>query len=566
MVTKIGSILLLFFSLTVMAQDTTIAMRITDMQGSPIGNATVGVPFLLETTINGKVSAQAPVIKGLKKLHIEHQGVSTISSIINGVQSEKKMYRYVVRADKEGSIIIGPARIVVDNATISSSALTIHVGKEMQTNNLDEAYLHINADKQQVIIGEEIEIVIRFYYNKSVSFLGISEPVFTTFAKQPLKGPFSGSEQYKGRDVPYLEWRTTIMPEKEGVFTIPSIYALYRVENNRRTMQGFDMIAAFFNSAQQKSVHSNALTIKVDSLPEYKGTVHGVGTFDSLKAFIDQSSARLGEGIVFRLELEGTGNMQSIQSPALVMPETFTYYDSKSIVEEKKVKAGSRKKIFEYIVQARKPGMWVIPEQSFTYFDPTGKSYVTLTSNPVEVTIVEEKNNATDSKKDIVIQKSDATILSTNIPLHQRSWQKIVERQIPLDIFLWLLLVPLMVIGGYYCCVYIGSRKKIIKKYAFICAGKYIRNECQQGSCAQLYDIFVRLFAQLFDVPTTDITVDFMNSALQNAGSPQLSEEWNIFFTKIMACRFSSNIHHKQHCKELCNESSKWLKRLEKVL
>lgn len=574
MVTRIGKIIFFLGFTLVCAQqvNNTVTLRIADMQGSPIKQAALGVPFVIETIVAGpQVPLSTPVVERLKHFHIEHQGlVSTISSTINGVSSEKRIYRYIVRADKEGTFIVGPAIVNFSSGSLRSAELSIVVSKHVTPKRPQEVMLQFIADKPRVMIGQEVVVSIRFYYNSLATLIGVSEPIFNSFIVSPLKGPVAGCDIIDGQDVDYLEWSTVIVPQKEGEFTIPALKALYKVDRTSKNPHGFDMFAAFFNgSFEQKTIYSNALQITVDPLPAHQGPVHGVGNFYSMKAVIEQPTARVGEGIVFKLEVMGSGNFDSFQIPALALPKEFAYYDSKHFVEKDPL-LKKNKKIFEYVLQAKEPGVFKIPEQSFVYFDIRQNKYVTLASEPLEVTI---KANDPVYVPDDTAQKSP--VISDIVPAYKEAekgiplnytgpWKTTPRRGLSMELFMGILSGLIIVYGLLSLMPYWIDSRLVRKRRMFSKATQRLKKASYAGECAEIYTIFIDLCADIFKMPASAVTLDIIREKLRVSKTLSSQEEaWQKFFDKVMACKFLSN---ERSTPELFQESFAWINRLKELL
>ena len=258
--------------------------------------------------------------------------------MINGISSGQKIYRYTVRAQMVGTYTIGPARVAINNQIINSNVITVVV-EQHQVQNVTKlaAFLRIGTDKNYVVVGEKILFVMRFYAQPSIKLEGMAKPDLSAFSSEELEGPFSGKKEIKGKEFNYVEWRGNFFAKKPGSFVIPAVSAIFTGGDARRPSSAFgSMFNSFFNhNFNQKQIYSNALTITVDPLPKYDGTVHGVGRFKTIRAEVDHAGATQGEGIVYRLVIEGDADFESMQVPELQMPDELKYYDSKTFTRAK---------------------------------------------------------------------------------------------------------------------------------------------------------------------------------------------------------------------------------------
>jgi hypothetical protein len=578
MVRKIGNAFLaLMFMMSCHAQDTTVALDVLNQHGRPITEIGVGVPFLIEATISGNEQTSAPAIDRIKLVHIEDQGlVSTIKTTINGVSSNKKVYRYVVRADKLGTFTIGPARIRTSAGEIRSHAISISVVAAPKAINEDEAVVRLYCDKENVYVGQKVSFSVRFYYQKGVSLIGISEPQVP--GAQPLQGPFSGVDVIDGQRMNYLEWRSSYFPTTVGTLTIPAVRAAYKIPRTQQ-VHAFDFISSFFDAGfEQKYVYSNGLSLSVNPLPDNQDQVTAIGSFDNFQLLLDRTNARKGDGIVLSLSVEGDGNFDTMQTPSLMIPEGLTYYDSKSTIQE--LGNNRYKKTWEYIVQGTRAGTIVIPSQTFTYFDVVSAEYKKLKTKPVSLTITAQENadkqtsvdQATVAPKQTIKNEQVNVALSTStVPLmlngtinEYQSWQ-----------IQWLIF--------WLCClaagIFVAAAATIswYKRYCMVnatqnehaAAFKRARKELAQAkknglTKRELYDIFMRLFAKRASCTINEMTEERMIEQLTKGGCPpHLITQWEEFFRKC--CEYAFFIQDKQS-NNLNEQAEQWLIRLHDYL
>lgn len=551
----------------------TITMRLLDHNGEAVNQVAVGVPFILEVTVSSQQGAiEVPAVRGLQSFVVEHQTqVSTINSVMNGVRSTKKIFQYHMRADKQGSYTIGPASSIVDNQRIQSSLLTVIVGPHHMIGP-EQPHMQVLVDKNRVFIGEKIVCTVRFYPGTAANLEGISEPNFSSFSASPLEGPFTGSEYVDGLQRSYVEWRSILYPEKTGEITIPALVAVCRME--RKRSKRFDMFEHFFdNGLEQKQVYSNTLTVHVDELPSYAGHVHGVGTFTNVKAELDHEVAQEGEGIVLRLVLEGNGNFSSIDPLKLSLPDGLKYYDSKQYMQDDKKKNTKQRKVFEYIIQGTKPGVWVINPQIFTYFDPVDRTYKQLRSNERTLTITPLSSQSLSNKhNDTPLFTKQTSDPGSVCLLYDKCWYASEERRLPWFWFFFLLCVPILLVVGWYAHKYIKKYRKkntsrISSKYALKRARALLKKTQRDQDITGLHDIFIGFIAQRCMIETSQVSSEFITRRLQQLGcTPDFLVRWHLFFNELLQSKFGSVRHDTKQVMALYAHAEYWLNELYKIL
>ena len=401
----VGKICILFFSLAVICLDARVSMEIRTESGVK-NQVVVGQPFILDVIIDDVYgSIQAPAIKGLNRF-VARQSGSYMSSI-NGKSTAR--YSYEVRIDAIGSYLIGPAVVTHQQQEFISNEVRVDVVKDVsvasQKNKSNQAtelkaFLRLMVDTESVVVGQKIGCTLRFYYqDPSLSLYNMSIPGLPGFDIKEVSKLEQGSAEIDGIEYRYAQLRWDMYPTKPGEFIIPAHNADYEIPTKDNHL--FAGFFVFVNSrADRKRVYSNALTIKVSSLPYCGHSVQAVGVFERFSAEIKPGMAKEGEGMVLVMEIEGLGNLQAIAVPALKLPKSLKYYDSNSAIILPKHSDEFPKKRFEFIVQGMESGDCEIPEQLFTYFDIERNTYTTLRTSPLAVSIMP---GATSVKKDIVM-------------------------------------------------------------------------------------------------------------------------------------------------------------------
>ncbi len=405
---KIGKVFFLcFFSVVVFGQDKSVQLVVLDRYQNPIKQAEQGVPFLLQIIVENMPNAQLPTIPGLEKFKSKNQGDTRSTQITsyNGRHQtiEKYTYQYFLQADSQGTFTLGPVVLKDDGGNkITSNTVSIVVGDSVipLTDSLKKQsyFARITLDKKSVFVGQQLTVTVRFYYASGIEDLTIVEQPFTNFVVGAVSSaPVSGSTEINEQKYEYKEWTLKVYPKATGLLTIPAMKFIFRPQQDIR--HGFrGLFDVFINHEEQ--VYAAARTVDVMALPEFKkdAQVFGVGEFEQAQLVLKNDSGFVGDGLVAALTIQGSGNFEMMQAPALQLPEGLKCYDSSSQVAA--IDTQTSQKTFEYIVQASQSGTFVIPGQTLWYFNPKIKSYKSLRTKSAKVTIspkiVDEKSKKLD--------------------------------------------------------------------------------------------------------------------------------------------------------------------------
>ncbi len=556
-----------------------IRLEVRSSDGIAHNSAVVGQPFLIEAIIDGvQGSVQAPQIEGLDAFVARRTGM--YMSTINGVSTTK--YTYQVRIDKPGNYTVGPARLMHQQKELISNVVSVSVdtdqngsqktqSKSSKKNDL-KTFLRLKVDAERVVVGQKIKAILRFYYqDAALSLVNIGQSEIVGFDVKPNGNPIGGTEDIDGTRYKYAEWEWEMYPTKAGEFFIPAYNVDYEIASKDKQMLGGMFM--FMNARpERKRVYSNAVKIKVDPLPDADMSVNAVGVFEYFVATINPPVAKEGEGMVFSLEITGSGNIQGIKMPELCMPAELKYYDSHmSIIPVPGSDAYFTKKC-EFIVQGTKSGEWEIPEQSFVYFNTEKNNYVTLKTSSISVSI---QPSAHKRSKSMIShhekQKDNNVQVSSPIqPLNTQSpWYPVSQRE-PFSwvIFYCIMGIPVMYVGYpafFRWLLRFAVVKRRHKKRAIRQVYKKIMVCAQSGDNVLVHAIFMELYAFLMEEPVQKLSRERIEDHLRQCGfSEEELQEWRIFFEMSVHSAYAQ--HDSNNIYNLHEKAVKWLKRLETVV
>jgi hypothetical protein len=351
-----------------------------------------------------------------------------------------------------------------------------------------------------------------------------------------------------------------------GQLVIPAYFVDY---NKQLPMHnGLGHFAIFFGPRyERKRVYSNALTLQVRALPDEQRTVDAVGNFLAYRAEIQPAVAKKYEGMVLRLSIEGDGNMISLKEPVLQnLPDTFKYYFSKSMIENS---AFGQKKIFEYIVQGMQEGDWEIPEQTFAFFDVEGRTYKTLHTTPLFISILPGKVSAplpdASGHEPTSVQDGIASLIE------YRPSSYSMDSSLSLWWFVFLLVMPLLVSLCYVLLYRSGwlvqkVAPHYIKQRAFKLAQKQLARAYRYHDTRLLYGIFMQLIAHRLSIAVMQLSsADVNDIVAKSSWSDEKKHEWYAFFSKISQAAYAGAAGPKEVLR-LFHEAAQWLAELERII
>lgn len=398
----------------------------TSFQVIPPRNVIAGNRFAVTYRLsNGEgTSLNAPAINGCKLLN-PSPGVSTSQSyqIINGQASSSSTveYTFIYRAESEGTFTIPAASIVVDGKKLTSQQATFKVlpadknhpsqqggsygygygGQQPQQSvhvddlssqdnssqpiSKDDIFVRIILNKSHAYEQEAIECTIKLYtkYQRINSFMMTSPPTFDGFLIEEVdtQAALNAVENYNGQNyVTAVLKKCIIFPQQSGKLTINSGKYDLSVVQIERVSNGW------FVSGRpvEKEVHLQPFTstVNITPLPQPApaGFDNAVGQF-TFESRLSPESVKTGEAASLEYIITGTGNIKYLHEPKPELPSEFEQFTPKTDYRTRV--SGSTvtgTMAVDYTIVPQSVGTFKIPEQRFVYFDPSKKSYVTLTA------------------------------------------------------------------------------------------------------------------------------------------------------------------------------------------
>jgi len=551
-----------------------LSLRVTDRVGVPLKEIAVGESFNVEVVAAGPVRDFQ--IDDLNPAIVLSGQQTKSSQFVNGAVSTK--YTFGARADKIGEFTIGPVHAEVSGAKESSGTVSLKVVSEKDIAHktmVNEVLFRLMASKKKVTVGEQITGSIRFYTCKDdITPDQFIQSDLSAFALSPMTEPTYGKEVINDVEYNYLEITWTMSAKKAGSITIPAWCAHYSIPLLQDAFGPFRFMQSL--QRQQKRIYSNPITIEVAALPPYEGAVHGVGTFDDFTVHATSKVAKAGDANVVRLDVVGDGTFEGYEPLQLSgVPEGLKSYESKQYVNE--LPNGTHQTSYEFIVQGLKPGEWEIPAQEFTYYDVNRKEYKTYKTMPLTISVLAqpELNTGivTPPASDIEHQVDTNTADPAGLRLSASgSWNPQEYRELPLQWFVILLVLPLGVVGiqkgrHWYGAYQLNREPLSRKKNAHARAYKAVADVEKRKAYHELYPIFVELFASRTESSIPECSDDAIIIILRERGM-SLDEvaAWQRFFTDIMRLAYAGSGQQSKVTTDIIKRSYEWLDRLKGVL
>lgn len=269
-------------------------------------------------------------------------------------------------------------------------------------------FLKVLLDRKTCYTGEAIVATFKLYSRVQSKSDIIKNPGFYGFTVQDminLDDKAVATETVNGKifDVHTIR-KVQLYPLQPGIYSVDAMQIKNKVEFSRSFVNGRagqEIIEGVFENEEEDpvdpatqvfetTIQSAPQEIRVHPLPpknkpdDFNGAT---GQFSLALGLEKEDIARNEEGYLL-LTIDGSGNFNQLDAPAIPWPAGIEGFEP--VVNDQLDKlavplAGSR--TFRYAFVSARPGRYILPALSLSYFDPGSRSYQKAFSHPVEINI-----------------------------------------------------------------------------------------------------------------------------------------------------------------------------------
>lgn len=492
--------------------DTTVMAEVTPQI------VTVGEPVLLTITVVGALASLSdPALPDLVGFELFGSGSSQRTTVINGHISFEQQFTYQLRPTQVGTLTIPTIEIVTALERFQTEPLKVEVvpldsqplkkSSPQNKPNFDAPY-HVEAEVDLLTpyLGQQVVYTFRLY--QTSMFMGeahYEDPPFTDFWNQTVIARPSYRKTINGKTYLVSEVKTAIFPATLGQITIGPA---------RLFVPGGLMPA--------EAYETRPLTVDVKSLPanspdSFQGAV---GQY-TIRAMINESTGRVNEPLAFSIDVAGFGNLKALQEPTLPPFPNWRIFNSTVSTEFDAREDGLYGvRHFEWLILPTQSGDYVLPAIEFSYFDPQAEQYETVSTEPLQVTILpDETELAGDANQTDLLGPTIRPIKPVPMSLRQVSPSLLTH---PLYWGCWL--APALGVGGLWLI-------KKRRRQAVINADSHRRQQAYRKAInalqainaddyAAMQRLLLDYLAEKLDQPTSGLTKAQLRALLTAASLP----------------------------------------------
>ena len=398
-----GLLVFVLFGNPAYSQNITVAADVTPKIISLNETATLRVTVSANQQL-GNIGP--PKLKALPEFNVSYGGASSQYNLTGNQISVSVTWTYLLRPKKVGQFMVSSIQISHGNKTYTADPTSIKVlpkskkpsQSESTQNTFTDAFsssthkVEASVDNSRPYLNEQIIYTFRYLY--TVRIASFNSPKYTPpslrqFWTTELKRKQTRRQVIDGTLYRIEEIQVGLFPITAGKITIePAKLSLPLAARRGRTQSSSRVLV------------TNPVEINVRPLPQEDKPTNFAGTVGQYRihAQTDRQTIEAGDGFTLRMQVAGTGNIETVPAPTIPTLPNMAIYDPQitdaiGIVDSKV--QGSR--TYEYIIIPSKEGHWTVPAIDYPYFDPQTENYQIARTVPITIEVLSNPNEVPET-------------------------------------------------------------------------------------------------------------------------------------------------------------------------
>tara|TARA_B100000925_G_scaffold10418_1_gene7443 strand:+ start:4298 stop:6004 length:1707 start_codon:yes stop_codon:yes gene_type:complete len=444
---------------------------------------------------------------------------------VNGNRTSSRSISWTLIAKSHGSLTIPSLNVIVGRKTFITEPHEIIVSKQNTDQSIKDLFLEVKVSKDKAFVGEQVKLTYTFYTRVASKVLSTEFPEYNDFWVEKLFDPVGmqftpeswNDIEIDGNNYKSLKiYEVALFPLQEGVYTLESMIMKIETKNKDSSFNRLFWDDPFFDTFSQRTraklLVSDPIKIEVSSLSNIPQNFTGaVGKF-TLNSSLSNSNIDEGSPTVFKVVLNGEGNLSNIGRPKITFPDDIDVFEGETKVEKNISDDFSGSIIWEYNLIPRKNGIFMIDAIEIPFFNSVTKSWSNASSKDIKLTV----------NKSTIFDSSDKDILSSNsnviryIRVGDQDWISSSKMNIQNTIFYILIISLLLFIMPFF-----DSSFKKLKKFInnFIKVNTALNNAIKSiESSSSIYEdgtkIIIKYFYQKNILSTKNIDISSLKNIL----------------------------------------------------
>ena len=444
---------------------------------------------------------------------------------INGDRTSSRSISWTLIAKNHGKLVIPSLRVIAGKKTLITEPHEIIVSKQNTDQSIKDLFLEVKVSKDKAFVGEQVKLSYTFYTRVASKVLSTEFPEYSDFWVEKLFDPVGmqftpeswNDIEIDGNNYKSLKiYEVALFPLQEGVYTLESMIMKIETKNKDSSFNRLFWDDPFFDTFSQRTraklLVSDPIKIEVSSLSDIPQNFTGaVGKF-TLNSSLSNSNIDEGSPTVFKVVLNGEGNLSNIGRPKIIFPEDIDVFEGETKVEKNISEDFSGSIIWEYNLIPRKNGIFMIDAIEIPFFNSVTKSWSNASSKDIKLSV----------NKSTIFDSSDKDILSSNsnviryIRVGDQDWISSSKMNIQNTIFYILIISLLLFIMPFF-----DSSFKKLKKFInnFVKVNTALNSAIKSiESSNSIYDdgtkIIIKYFYQKNILSTKNIDISSLKNIL----------------------------------------------------
>lgn len=510
-----------------------------------VGNATIGA---IQFTYNGKTYKTDPISVSIYR---NAQGISQsrpASSSAKAVSSGNYDSAAVKRPRETADPNLPPLERDLANQAYARG---------------DENYFLVAAvSDKNPYVNEAVTLAVRFYYNRPFYDAPYQKPTVSNIFMEDA-GSSQGTQSIGGNLYRYEEQRYLLTGATPGQATIGP--ATVRYMTGSSPLSVVDRLFGGAIVSQEQTAQSAPFTLTVRALPANgkPGSFYGaVGTGFTMSAQADRTRVEAGEAVTLTVTVKGPGNLKptaDLQFPAL---DGFKMYPAQA-VSDSSVANGriSSTKVFKTVLVPAASGIYTIPAVKWSYFDPSSRTYKTLQTEPISLTV--SPSTKTDTGFDFGAAAAAAAGIQTlgqDIAYLKTDHAPAPSVLVTMSTWRMLNWILLAVLAASVLFASVG-RKSLASKRVYTSAKSRLKKAFSPEAVSEAVSDYLQ---QRMHISTGSLPLKAILAALAKHGiTPATVEAFSLLWQRLDVARFAPGTPGTLSAQELAHQALDILKLLE---
>lgn len=404
----------------------------------------------------------------------------------------------------------------------------------------DEKYFLISAVSNKTpYVNEPFMLAVRFYYTQQFYEAPYQKPSVTNLFMQSATTA-QGSQVIGGILYRYQEQRYLLVAANAGTAEIGPASVQYQTGSS--PLSAFDRLFGGAAISEVKTAESAPITIQVRALPAggKPDSFYGaVGKDYTLSAHADPVNVEAGEAVNVTVTVKGPDNLKSTGDLNFPPMNGFKVYpaapESGSLPSSNGSALGY--KTFKTVIVPSASGVYMVPSVKWSYFNPQTKTYQTLHTNPIKLTVTPSTKtengfnfaSASNTSNGLQTLGSDVRYLKTAYAPESGILAKLPQYKQLNAFFLFLLAASALFAA-------IG-KKSIAQKRAFSDAKRALKQADTEEAVADAVSAYLQ---KKLHISTGSLPLKSILAALKQHGvKPSTVEAFSLLWQRLDAARFA---------------------------